>query len=113
MSSLNKHWNSMRFDQFILLQRGKDLPKTAFQEGDIPVASSAGVIGFHNIATVKGPGVTVAEVDHVVLDDKLAITERKHSHYTDFFKTLLHELMTAQIRVHELDLDALGVPALD
>lgn len=31
----------------------------------------------------------------------------------DLFKTLLHQLMTAQLRVHDLDLDALGVPALD
>jgi type I restriction enzyme S subunit len=48
-----------------------------------------------------------------ILDEKLALAWRKYSHYSDIFKTLLHQLMTAQIRVHELDLDALGVPALD
>lgn len=48
-----------------------------------------------------------------MLDDKLALTERKRSHYSDLFKTLLHQLMTAQLRVHDLDLDALGVLALD
>ncbi|MDT3669649.1 MAG: restriction endonuclease subunit S [Aromatoleum sp.] len=47
------------------------------------------------------------------LDEKLILAERKRSHYTDLFKTLLHQLMTAQIRVHDLDLDALGVPALE
>lgn len=48
-----------------------------------------------------------------VVDDKLALAERKRLHYEDLFKTLLHQLMSAQLRVHELDLDALGVPALD
>lgn len=47
------------------------------------------------------------------LDDKLALAERKRVHYTDLLKTLLHQLMTAQLRVNDLDLDALGVPALD
>jgi len=47
------------------------------------------------------------------VDDKLALAERKRGHYTDLLKTLLHQRMTAQIRVNDLDLDALGVPALD
>lgn len=47
------------------------------------------------------------------LDDKLALAERKLGHYNELFKTLLHQLMTTQLRVHDLDLDALGVPALD
>lgn len=47
------------------------------------------------------------------LDDKLALAERKRSHFEDLFKTLLHQLMTAQLRVNDLDLDTLGVPALD
>ncbi|MEW5757233.1 MAG: restriction endonuclease subunit S [Pseudomonadota bacterium] len=47
------------------------------------------------------------------IDDKLALAELKCAHYADLFKTLLHQLMTAQLRVNDLDLDALGVPALD
>ncbi|CAN7281517.1 restriction endonuclease subunit S [Pseudomonas sp. LjRoot71] len=47
------------------------------------------------------------------LDDKLALAERKRSHFEDLFKTLLHQLMTAQLRVNDLDLDTLGVPPLD
>jgi len=31
----------------------------------------------------------------------------------DVFKTPLHQLMTARLRVNELDLDALCAPALD
>ena len=47
------------------------------------------------------------------LDDKLALAERKRSHFEDLFKTLLHQLMTAQLRVNDLDLDTLGVPPGD
>lgn len=57
--SQSAEWCPTRFDQFALLQRGQDLPKTQFQLGEVPVAGSAGVIGFHNEANVKGPGVTV------------------------------------------------------
>ncbi len=52
-------WEVVEFDGFSTLQRGKDLTKTQFQEGDVPVAGSNGVIGFHNTATCAGPGVTV------------------------------------------------------
>lgn len=60
----------------------------------------------------------IDEQDEIVsalsaLDDKLALSERKRSHYTDLFNTLLNQLMTAKTRVNGVDLDALGVPALD
>ena len=41
------------------------------------------------------------------LDLKSAIHQRKHSAFSDLFRTLLHQLMTAQIRVHDLELPAL------
>jgi type I restriction enzyme, S subunit len=41
------------------LQRGKDLTQADFKKGDIPVAGSNGIIGYHDKANVKGPGVTV------------------------------------------------------
>jgi type I restriction enzyme S subunit len=47
------------------------------------------------------------------LMERLELAQRKLDSFQDLFKTLLHQLMTAQIRVHDLDLDALGVPALD
>ena len=52
-------WEVVEFDSFSTLQRGKDLTKAQFRDGVIPVAGSNGVIGFHNAATCKGPGVTV------------------------------------------------------
>jgi type I restriction enzyme, S subunit len=49
--------------------------------------------------------VTVLEA----VDQKLAVTARKHATLTDLFRTLLHKLMTAQIRVHDLDLPELEI----
>ena len=40
-------------------------------------------------------------------DRKLAFHQRKYSALTALFRTLLHQLMTAQLRVHDLDLDFL------
>jgi len=39
------------------------------------------------------------------VDNKMTCHQRTHATLTDLFRTLLHQLMTAQIRVHDLDLD--------
>ena len=59
IGSIPESWEVVEFDSFSTLQRGKDLTKAQFRDGVIPVAGSNGVIGFHNAATCKGPGVTV------------------------------------------------------
>ena len=41
------------------------------------------------------------------VDSKLEVTERKHAALTSLFRTLLHQLMTAQLRVHDLDVEGL------
>jgi len=41
------------------------------------------------------------------LDRKLAVHRSKLEQLQDLFRTLLHELMTAKIRVHEFDLAGL------
>ncbi len=41
------------------------------------------------------------------VDAKLDVTKRKHQSITDLFRTLLHQLMTAEIRVQDLDLDGI------
>ncbi|MFZ2540438.1 MAG: restriction endonuclease subunit S [Gallionella sp.] len=43
------------------------------------------------------------------LDRKEKVHEGKHAALTDLFRTLLHQLMTAQIRVHDLDLPELEI----
>jgi type I restriction enzyme S subunit len=52
-------WRKIEFDSFTTLKRGKDLTRSEFRIGTVPVAGSNGVIGFHDTANVKGPGVTV------------------------------------------------------
>ncbi|MDW7776258.1 MAG: restriction endonuclease subunit S [Methanosarcinales archaeon] len=43
------------------------------------------------------------------LEDKIEILEKKKQTLTDLFKTLLHELMTGQRRVHELEFDEINI----
>lgn len=43
------------------------------------------------------------------VEAKATCHRRKHGSLTDLFRTLLHQLMTAQIRVHDLDLSNLGL----
>ncbi|PSB32840.1 restriction endonuclease subunit S [Chlorogloea sp. CCALA 695] len=45
--------------ELITLQRGFDLPESNRQIGNIPVVASSGVVGFHNEAKVKAPGVVI------------------------------------------------------
>jgi len=52
-------WSKVEFDNFTTLQRGKDLTKAEFCEGTVPVAGSNGVIGYHDTAIAKAPGITV------------------------------------------------------
>ncbi|REH87338.1 restriction endonuclease subunit S [Staphylococcus felis] len=47
----------LKFADFIELKRGYDLPSNERNKGCIPIISSSGKSGNHNIAKVKGPGV--------------------------------------------------------
>lgn len=50
-------WSLARLGAVAELQRGFDLPKAIRESGDIPIVSSGGVSGFHNIAKSKSPGI--------------------------------------------------------
>ncbi len=52
-------WEVVPFELFATLQRGYDLRKQDFKEGSIPVIGATQVIGYHDTANVKAPGVTV------------------------------------------------------
>lgn len=41
------------------LRRGYDLPHDKFELGNIPVAASNGIIGYHNVSKSKAPNITV------------------------------------------------------
>ena len=177
-------WEVVTFEKFVTLQRGYDLRKQDFRSGEVPVIGATQVIGYHDTANVKAPGVTVVRSGssagkplfiaenfwaHNVLlyvkdfqgnDPKFVyykilaldltqyrqgvavptlnrntfsavelalpsiqeqqeiakaldsvgkkneIAERKKTQLQDLFRTLLHELMTAKTRVHELEINA-------
>lgn len=175
-------WEVVPFEKFVTLQRGYDLRKQDFKKGPVPVIGATQVIGYHNTANVKAPGVTIVrsgssagkpmyisedfwahnvllfvkdfqgnvpkfvyykilnleltnyrqgvavptlnrntfsaielalpkpDEQHKiagVLDavaNKTVIAERNKFQLQDLFRTLLHELMTGAVRVHEIDL---------
>ena len=61
-------WEYPKLGVLIELQRGHDLPSDARQQGTIPIVSSGGISGSHDVACAKAPGVvtgrygTVGEV---------------------------------------------------
>ena len=50
-------WETISLGEFLTLKRGYDLPASSRQDGDVPVVSSSGITGNHNVAKVQGPGV--------------------------------------------------------
>ena len=58
-AAIPDQWSEIEFEDFAILQRGKDLTRSQFREGTIPVAGSNGVIGYHDTAIAKAPGITV------------------------------------------------------
>lgn len=70
----DSEWRVNRFDSFLELQRGFDLPVQKRQDGDVPILASNGQIGWHAESRVGGPGVvtgrsgTIGNVHYVDAD---------------------------------------------
>ena len=64
-------------------------------------------------AVVNDEGQVIAYADQETdrVEHKVTVHERKRATLQDLFQTLLHQLMTAQIRVHHLDIDTREVTA--
>jgi len=58
-------WITCSLGDFVYFQRGHDLPKTQMEVGEVPVAGSNGVIGYHDVATTKGPGITIGRSGNI------------------------------------------------
>lgn len=64
-------WCEVQLGDVIRLKRGHDLPASDRVPGEIPIVSSSGITGFHNVAKVAGPGVvtgrygTLGEVHYI------------------------------------------------
>jgi len=56
---MQNSWKKSTIGKEITLQRGFDLRIQDQKPGKIPVVASNGIIGFHNIAMAKGPGVII------------------------------------------------------
>ncbi len=56
---MSRNWQYMKLVDFVKLQRGHDLPEHERKSGQVPVMGSFGITGYHNVAKVKGPGVTI------------------------------------------------------
>ena len=70
---LTEPWDEMNLGVIIELQRGHDLPSDDRVMGDIPVISSGGISGSHNVAIAPGPGVVTGRygtVGKVIFIDK-------------------------------------------
>ncbi len=57
IGSLPESWKVFKLGEVATLQRGNDLPRYEFKNGDIPVIGSNGCIGYHNQKIMDGPGV--------------------------------------------------------
>jgi len=79
-----------------------------FQKKDIVRAN----LSLLDLKTFKMPVPTPEESEQIAevfshIETKLAIHLQRHGTLTALFRTLLHQLMTAQLRVHDLDLPEL------
>jgi type I restriction enzyme S subunit len=87
-------WSVLSFTEFATLHRGYDLPIQERMNGSVPIVGANGVVGFHDMAKVKGPGVVTGlsgsiglsfyvEVDYWPLNTGLYV-EDFHGNYPLF-----------------------------
>lgn len=58
LGQIPAHWKIMALKFAARFQRGHDLPAEERCDGRVPIVSSAGVTGLHDIAAAKGPGIS-------------------------------------------------------
>jgi type I restriction enzyme S subunit len=54
-----KEWEVVKLGEVLSLEYGKGLPERGRKPGNCPVIGSNGIVGYHNEALVKGPGIVV------------------------------------------------------
>ena len=59
------NWKTYRLGDILNFRRGHDLPKTDMVNGEIPVAGSNGIIGYHNVSTPIEPCITIGRSGNV------------------------------------------------
>lgn len=58
-------WKEVKLGDILNFRRGHDLPHSAMREGDIPVAGSNGIIGYHDTSTPVTPIITIGRSGNV------------------------------------------------
>lgn len=80
-------WKDCTLGEILNFRRGHDLPHSEMQPGNIPVAGSNGIIGYHNVATPVEPILTIGRSGNV---GKPYFYEKAWAHnttlYVDDFK---------------------------
>ena len=56
---MSSEWQELTLGDIMTLQRGMDLPVQNRENGPFPIVASTGIVGFHNEAKAKGPGVVI------------------------------------------------------
>jgi type I restriction enzyme S subunit len=56
---MSSEWKDCTLGDVLTLQRGMDLPTQDRKKGHVPIVASNGVVGYHNVAPVKAPGVII------------------------------------------------------
>lgn len=75
LGKIPEGWSIKRLDDFVVLQRGFDLPKKKRnEEGRVPIYAASGINGYHDEVKVKAPGLVTGRsgtlgVVSLVLED--------------------------------------------
>ena len=75
-------WKEGCLGDFLNFRRGYDLTHAEMKAGDIPVAGSSGIIGYHDVATNVSPCITVGRSGSV---GKLNVYDKCWAHNTTLF----------------------------
>ena len=65
LGEIPQGWMVKKLSEIAILNYGKALKKEDRCDGDFPVFGSSGVVGTHNLALVKGPGIIVGRKGNV------------------------------------------------
>ncbi|EJE1250999.1 restriction endonuclease subunit S [Vibrio parahaemolyticus] len=75
LGQIPEGWEIKRLDDFVILQRGFDLPKKKRNEkGCVPIYAASGINGYHDQVKAKGPGIVTGRsgtlgIVNLVLED--------------------------------------------
>jgi type I restriction enzyme S subunit len=65
LGEIPQGWEVKKLGEVVELNYGKALKKEARRDGDFPVFGSSGIVGTHDAALVKGPGIIVGRKGNV------------------------------------------------